>query len=150
MATPLSEKQKLEVMQMFDSYCRTVIRNAVRSFFSEKRKLAEREMLMSDIPEDMYPAYVVDTYFIQERLFSVFGEDIIVEDYSGVVECIKKLKKREREIILLYYVMEMTDEHIGEKMNLSRQVVNRKRREAEVKLMNLMKNQKKPEYAENS
>ncbi|MCL2774988.1 MAG: hypothetical protein FWD71_16815 [Oscillospiraceae bacterium] len=139
MAAPLSEKQKLEVMQMFDSYCKTVICNAIRNFLKEKRERAERETLMSDIPEDMYPAYVIDTYFTQDILFKVLGEDVIVEDCYGVAESIKRMKKSEREIILLYYVIGMTDSSIGKKMNLSHQEVNRKRHEAEEKLKGMVK-----------
>ena len=138
MDIPLSEIQKLEIMRMFDSYCKTVIKNTACTYGNQRRKLAEHEVVTAEISEGIYPAYVIDTYFEQELLFNVMGDDIIIED-SGIAENIKKLKKRQREIIILYYFTSMTDRQIGEKMNLSQQLVNIERRVAESKLKGMIK-----------
>jgi len=87
----------------------------------------------------IYPAYTIDKYFKNKSLFNVLGEDIMIEDYCGIVEIIKKMKKIEREIILLYYVIGMTDESISKKMNQSHQEINKKRRKAEKNLREMVK-----------
>jgi len=60
-----------------------------------------------------------DKYFTPEQSFKVLGRDIIVKNES-IAEALRTLSKRDRNIILLSYFLEMSDGEIGKKLNLVR------------------------------
>ena len=133
---PLSEQEKLEVMRMFDSFSKKVMKNVAINHKKQMQDIKTHENsigienyeeLTSDFAENLYPTCLTDMYFTKDCLFEVMGEIIFVDDYY-IAEGIRKLPKRQREIILLYYYMtSMNDEKIGKKYGISQQAINEER-----------------------
>ena len=134
---PLSEQQKLEVMRMFDKWCKEVIANAARDYDKKQRRISHYEIPASD-PQEMYPASSSDIYFKRDTVFNVLGNEIIVKN-RGLSESIKELPYLQREIILMYYFTSMTDEQISRRLKIHYKKVNRERHKAEKNLREKMR-----------
>ena len=62
---------------------------------------------------------VYDEYSIDYTSFSVCGMDIRVFD-DELAEALKHLSERNRENLLMYYFLEMSDTEIAKRQNISR------------------------------
>jgi DNA-directed RNA polymerase specialized sigma subunit len=61
-----------------------------------------------------------------EQIFNVLGQDVIVKN-ERIAEVLQSLDERRRDIILLFYFLDMNDREIGEKLNLIRATVQYQR-----------------------
>ena len=62
---------------------------------------------------------VLDDYDSDYTLFNVCGNDISILD-DELAEALKKLSDRNRENLLMYYFLEMSDTEIAKLQNISR------------------------------
>ena len=62
---------------------------------------------------------VLDDYDSDYTLFNVCGNDIRILD-DELAEALKKLSDRNRENLLMYYFLEMSDTEIAKLQNISR------------------------------
>ena len=110
----------------FDYFCKKVIKNEVRDFYNEYKRL--RETPFSELSaREMEQLYTNDEYFAAEQIFTVLGQEIIVNN-ERIAEALRNLPERKRDIIILSYFLEMTDREIGEKLNLIRNTVQYQRK----------------------
>ena len=133
MFEPLSNKEKESVRHKFDSYCKKVLRHTIINYNNEIKYLSEHEVSFSTLPENMYPTTTRDEYFYQSRSFETSVGNVVVKDLD-IAEVISALPDKQREIILLYYITEKTDEEIGERLNMPRSTV-RDTRYAAIKIL---------------
>ena len=66
-----------------------------------------------------YSKDVWDNYETDYTIFNVCGNDIRVYD-DELAEALKQLSERNRETLLMYYFLEMNNEEIAKKQNISR------------------------------
>ena len=66
-----------------------------------------------------YSKDVWDDYETDYTIFNVCGNDIRVYD-DELAEALKQLSERNRETLLMYYFLEMNNEEIAKKQNISR------------------------------
>lgn len=53
-------KNKEEIIEkQFDSYCKTVLRNKARDIYREKEKCAAKQVLLSEIPEQVLDGFCI-------------------------------------------------------------------------------------------
>ena len=110
----------------FDYFCKKVIKNEIRDFYNEMRR--NRETPFSELSaREMEQLYATDKYFAAEHIFTVLGQEIIVNN-GRVAEALRNLPEKKRDIIILSYFLEMTDREIGEKLNLIRNTVQYQRK----------------------
>ena len=122
----------------FDSFCKKVLKNDVRNFYSEMKRLRDNEVSFSETSEREFAQLsTMDKYFATEQAFNVSGYDIIVNDES-IAEALRSLPERKRDIILLYYFLELSDAEIGKKLNLIRSTVQYQRTGALRELRKIM------------
>jgi RNA polymerase sigma factor (sigma-70 family) len=112
----------------FDAFCKKVLRNDVRNYYDEVKRLRDKEVSFSELTEtELEQLSTTDKYFATEQTFSVLGNDIIVNDDS-MAEALRNLpKQRNRDIILLYYFLELSDGEIGKKLDMIRSTVQNRR-----------------------
>ena len=111
----------------FDSFCKTVLRNEVRDYYDEIKRQREKEISFSELSEQEFALLsTTDKYLATERTFNVLGRDVIVYD-ENIAEALRNLPERNRDIILLYYFLELSDGEIGKKLNMIRSTVQYKR-----------------------
>ena len=111
----------------FDSFCKKVLRNEVRDYYDEMKRLRDREISFTELSEqELEQLSTTDKYFVTEQTFNVLGDEIIVND-ENIAEALRSLPERKRDIILLSYFLELTDGEIGKKLNLIRSTVQYQR-----------------------
>jgi RNA polymerase sigma factor (sigma-70 family) len=70
--------------------------------------------------------YVLDEYPSEQHHFDVQGYHVIVRD-DRLAEALSSLPDEKRDIVLLSYFLDMSDREIGEKLNMVRYTVQRRR-----------------------
>lgn len=123
----LTPSQKKTVRHQFDSYCRKILREEARDYIREISRLAEHEVSLSELSEEqMERLYVLDEYPSEQHQFDVQGYHVIVRD-DRLAEALSSLSDEKRDIVLLSYFLDMSDREIGEKLNMVRCTVQRRR-----------------------
>jgi len=111
----------------FDSFCKKVLRNEARDFFNEVKRLRGKEVFVSELSErELGQLATTDMYFTTEQVFNVHGFDVVVTSES-MAAALRNLPQRKRDIILLYYFLDLSDGEIGERLNLVRSTVQYQR-----------------------
>ena len=81
---------------------------------------------------------VWDDYDTDYTIFNVCGNDIRVYD-DELAEALKQLSERNRETLLMYYFLEMNNEEIAKKQNISRSGVFQNRHNSLALMKKLLK-----------
>ena len=123
----LTPSQKKTVRHQFDGFCRKVLREEARDYMRSLAKQSEREVSLSELSEEqMARLYVLDEYPSEQFHFDVQGYDIAVKD-EKLAEALAALSADKRDIVLLSYFLDMTDQEIADKLNVVRRTVQYRR-----------------------
>ena len=126
----------------FDAFCKTVLRNEARNYHRDMKRQRDRETSFSVLPQaELDKLYTVDHYPSDDFVFSSHGYDLHI-DNELVAEAFASLPKDEQSILILRFVLDLTDEEIGRLMGMSRSAVQRHRtstlKDLRIKLMAFM------------
>jgi RNA polymerase sigma factor (sigma-70 family) len=114
------------------------LKYAARNIFDRLARQAEREISLSDLPEDgAFIAAVMDEYFEEERQFKALGFSVTIKS-ELLAEALRHLPERQRDIIMRYYFFGMNDREIGETSGEVRNIVSYQRNAALEKLRKIM------------
>lgn len=123
----LTPSQKKTVRHQFDSFCKKVLREEARDYFRQLARCSEHEVSLSELSEDqMERLYVLDEYPSEATLFDVQGYDVAISN-EKLADALTALPEEKRDIILLSYFLDMTDQEIAEKLNSVRSTIQYKR-----------------------
>ena len=123
----LTPSQKKTVRHQFDSFCRKVLREEARDYARDLARQGEREVSLSGLSkEEMARLYVLDEYPSEQFHFDVQGYDIVVKD-ERLADALGSLSDDKRDIVLLAYFLDMTDQEIADKLNVVRRTVQYRR-----------------------
>ena len=78
-----------------------------------------------------------DVYPWEYTSFPVGGDVILIKD-DRLADALTALPQRLRDILLMYWFLELADREIGERLSLSRRTVNNRRQQAYDLLRKLM------------
>ncbi len=93
----------------FDCLARKVIGRTVKNYNKELARRAKHEISFCEIPElELNQLGVSDEYPIEFTSFDVFGTEVRVYD-EKLCEAIKKLSERRRNVVLMFYFLELPD-----------------------------------------
>lgn len=93
----------------------------------ELARRAKHEISFCEIPElELNQLGVSDEYSLEFTSFDVFGTEVRVYD-EKLCEAIKKLSERRRNVVLMFYFLELPDAEIAEILDISRNSVYRNR-----------------------
>lgn len=126
----------------FDAFCKKVLRNEARAYLRNMKRQRERETFFSDLSQaELDKLCVMDRYPSDSIVFSSHGYDLHI-DNELVAEAFASLPKDEQSILILRFVLDLTDEEIGRLMGMSRSAVQRHRtstlKDLRIKLMAFM------------
>lgn len=126
----------------FNSYMMITIKGIVRYRRKQCARRLEHEALFCEIPEIKQNSQSnYDSYFIDFFAFQVWNFSIKVSDEKlGIA--LRKLSKKQRNYILLYYFQDMRDREIAELYHVSRSSVSYMRNRGLQKLQALMNERK--------
>ena len=126
----------------FDAFCKKVLKNEARAYLRNMKRQRDRETMFSDLPQhELDKLCTVDRYPSDSFVFSSHGYDLHI-DNELVAEAFASLPKDEQSILILRFVLDLTDEEIGRLMGMSRSAVQRHRtstlKDLRIKLMAFM------------
>lgn len=123
----LTPSQKKTVRHQFDSFCRKVLREEARDYIKHIVWLSDNEVSLSELSEEqMTQLYGLDEYPSEQFHFQVQGFSVAVSDEKLAV-ALHALPDEKRDIVLLSYFLDMTDQEIADKLNMVRYTVQRRR-----------------------
>jgi RNA polymerase sigma factor (sigma-70 family) len=115
------------IAQAFDSYCKKILKYTARDYYAKRRRQREHEKSFSGLSaQELAKLTVTDKYFKDAFHFSVLDYDIGVTD-EQLAEALSALPADRRDIVLLSYFLDMTDEEIGRRLNIVRRTVSYRR-----------------------
>ena len=127
---------------VFESYCMKSVLNAIKKERNRKDARGEVEQSLSTLTDAMlYALSTEDDEMIQagkpHQIFCIHGRNIPI--YDPKLSCaLSHLMPADREIVLLYFFRELTDEKIAPLVHMSRPTVSRRRKAATRRLRELM------------
>lgn len=112
------------IEHQFDSFCKTVLRNQARNIYQESQRWQKRFVSLEALtPDDLAKLSSFDNYKAESILFSTFDYEIPIENIL-IAQAIESLSKRQQDIILLSYFLEMKDVDIATLMSLAKSTVH--------------------------
>ena len=130
---------KLRIQQQFDSFSKKVLRGEADSYIKEIVARSKCEVIFSELTEsELDKLWTVDEYATDATHYNVNGFDIAVRD-DLLAEALNALPDRKREIILLFYFLDMSDIEIAELFRKDRKTIYRHRTSGLDLLKNMMK-----------
>ena len=108
----------------FDSYCKRTLKNEAYDCYREIRKHRQQEIFFSELSEKEWEQlYMEDKYDLDAYNFRVREYDIEVKD-ALLVEALKLLSDKKREVLLMAYYLEMSDTDIAKLMDLRQSTIH--------------------------
>ena len=122
-----SQEYQKQIQHTFDAYGKKVLKYAAKTIFKRLAQQAEREISLSDLPENGAGVLaVMDEYFEEERQFEALGFSVAIKS-ELLAEALKSLPEQQRDIIMRYYFLGMSDREIGETSNTPRNTISYQR-----------------------
>ena len=114
----------------FESCLKKVVRHVVKDYQKKLKRRQKEETLFCELPEIVVESLAVwDDYDTDYTIFNVCGNDIRVYD-DELAEALKQLSERNRETLLMYYFLEMTESEIANLQKITQSGVFRNRHHA--------------------
>ena len=111
----------------FDAFCKTVLRNAARTYLRDLYRQRNRETQFSALPQhELDKLCTVDRYPSDGFVFSSHGHVLHIKS-ELVADAFANLPEREQSILILHCVLELPDREVGVFVGLSRSAVQRHR-----------------------
>ena len=121
-----SEKQ-IRIRKQFDSFCKTILKNEMIDYERARSYRLKHEVSFSELTEgELEQLKTDDEYIVVSEMFRVLDYDIEVKD-ELIVEALKYLPEKKRNVILLSFFMDMSDTEIAKHMNLVRSTIHHHR-----------------------
>lgn len=122
----LTPSQKKTVRHQFDSFCRKVLREEARDYERHIAWRSDHEVSLSELSEEQErQMYVLDEYPSEQTHFHVQGYDVAIEN-ENLANALTVLPDDKRDIVLLAYFLDMTDQEIADKLDMVRRTVQYK------------------------
>lgn len=118
------------IEHQFDSFCKTVLRNHARSIYTENKQRNERFISLECLsPTQLGKLCIYDTYEAECTYFCIRGFKIPIADVL-MAQAIEALPKRQQDIILLSFFLDMKDVDIAILMNLANSTIHHHKEKA--------------------
>jgi len=115
------------IENQFDYICKRAMDDERKDYMKYLSRLSKRETLFSDIGDYLVSQFsTIDSYQSDFHIFTLNGVTVGVGN-DLLSEALRNLTDKKREIILLYYFMDMNDSEIAELLKLNRSTVYRHR-----------------------
>lgn len=123
----------------FDAFTKIVTRNTSRDILREYAQQAEREIPLEDMsPSDISKrASITDHYRLYSKTYHVRNHVVRVCD-PVIGEVLQYLAPQRREVILLYYFLDLNDTEIGKLLHIDNTTASNRRNSALKRLKKLM------------
>jgi len=104
----------------FESCLKKVVRHVVKDYQQGLKRRIDKEIPFCELPEIVVEKLAVwDEYESDYTVFDVCGIEIRVLD-DELADALKVLSEKDRNIVLMYFFLGMSDAEIGDKMKIDR------------------------------
>ena len=114
----------------FNAYCRRIVKNEAINIQLEYDRQSQREVSFSELSQrelqSLRDLQHVDRYVPDRQIFDVLSIPVEVED-SGLAWALSTLTVEQRNIVLLFYFVDMKDGEIAKRLQLKRSTVQYQR-----------------------
>ena len=111
-----------------DCKLKRVVKGIVRNYRKELKRRRNKEISYCELPEIVVEKLAVwDEYESDYTAFDVCGIEVRVLD-DDLAEAIKYLSEKDREILLMYFFLGMSDTEIGDRLKINRSTSFRSRK----------------------
>ena len=118
---------QITIENQFDYVCKLSVDNERKDYMKALSRQSKRETLFSDMGDYLVSQFATaDSYPSDFHIFMLNGSAVSVEN-DLLSEALQNLPDKKRDIILLFYFMDMSDAEIGELLKLNRSTVFRHR-----------------------
>ena len=126
----------------FDSFCKTVLRNFARDWYRAKQRHHATEVLFSELPNGQLfePVHNDPICLLEQYLFDDLELPININN-DALAQALRQLSRRKRQIVLLAYFCDWTDQQIGERFHVVRSTIQAARTKALKEMRNLLEKQ---------
>jgi RNA polymerase sigma factor (sigma-70 family) len=116
----IQEDFKTTIQFQFDCMARKVMIRTRSNCYRSIGRQSKRECLFSEMSEsELNKLQTFDTYNLDSQIYEISSLNVEVIDCQ-IAEVLDILSKRKRDIILMYYYLEMSDTEIAEELSVSR------------------------------
>ena len=105
---------------MFDSYCKTVIKNCARRYWKREVKRSEHEYLVADDQLSIYPT---DKDAFAEKYIITCGNVQAIFHCFALFTAVEQLKEKEKTVVVLKYWGGYTDKYIAQYLSVTERTV---------------------------
>ena len=123
----ISETYKRQIEKQFHNYCLTVLKHEASDIRDEYVRQKEKETLLEDLTVNELLELSVLDELEKPTVFAV-GEDFVFVQNEELAEALKQLTERKRELILLYFFLDKTDQEIAALYRMLRRTVTYQRK----------------------
>lgn len=111
----------------FDSFCKKVLKYEAFNGYREAARRQKYEISFSELPEEALEQLAsYDRYPWEYTPFTVGGDVILIED-DRLAGALNMLPQKNRDILLMYFFLDMADREIAEHLHMARKTVNKRR-----------------------
>jgi RNA polymerase sigma factor (sigma-70 family) len=128
------------IAYQFDSYCKKVLKYYARDYIAKKQRDEQRMSFFEFSENELTGLTVSDKYFKGAYYFNVLDYKISVSDET-LAEALQALPADRRDIVLLSFYLDMSDNEIAKLMNLVRRTVTYRKNATLKKLKIIMEGQ---------
>lgn len=126
------------------------MKGIVRNYRKELARRQAKEVSFCELPEIVVEKLIVwDDYESEYTTFDVCGTEIRVLD-EELAEALKQLPEQSRNIVLMFFFLDMSDSEIGEKLNINRSTSFRHRRNSLEEIRKQLKEKKQMKNKQHS
>ncbi|MGL5257757.1 MAG: sigma-70 family RNA polymerase sigma factor [Proteocatella sp.] len=121
------EADAMSYQEQFDSFCKKILKNHARNYAEQLRRRERRECSFEGACEDRrVQQYFSTPPYEGAYIFRVMNMDVVVKNLI-LGAALDELEDEKRDIVLLSYFIEMTDQEIAEYLHLIRRTVSYRR-----------------------
>lgn len=115
------------IENQFDYICKRAMEDERKNYFLYLSRLAKREVSFSDVGDYLVNQFATtDNYSTDFQIFTLNGLSIGVKN-DLLSEALRELPDNKREILMMFYFMDMSDSEIADLLKLNRSTVYRHR-----------------------
>ena len=111
----------------FDSYSKKVLKSEASNGYREISRRKKHSIPFSELPEDAMEQLAAYDRYPWEYYTFILGGDVILIENDLLADALNALPQDNRDILLMYWFLEMADREIAERMNLARRTINNRR-----------------------
>ena len=111
----------------FDAYCKRIVKNEAITVHLEYQHRSRHEVTFSELTEgELQQLQYIDQYALERRVFPLLGSEVEILD-GDLARALATLPPERRDIVLLAYLLNMTDKGIARLLKLTRSTVQYRR-----------------------